>query len=102
VIDVGAFDGLDIAYPAYQNGYTVVSFELMTQTQNNIIENWETRGLVRDVHFRVIDVGGFGDSLQKNEDANMMYLSLQDDGSTVQSACISLKAAPPTRTSEYP
>ena len=53
----------------------------MTETQNNIIRNWEKRGLVRDEHFRVIDVGDFVDSLQKNKDATM-YLPLEDDGST--------------------
>jgi FkbM family methyltransferase len=79
VIDVGAFDGLDIAYPAYENGYTVVAFELAPTTQNNIVGNWERKGLERDVHFRIIEVGELVDKIPTEPGATM-FLPLGKDG----------------------
>lgn len=75
VIDVGSFDGMDVAYPAFQNGYTVVAFELVRKNQQNIVRNWEKRGLVKDKDFRVIDVAEFVDNSASKKN---MFLPLQE------------------------
>lgn len=55
VIDVGPFNGMDIAYPAYKRGYTVVSFELSRTQQTKCVQNWKAAGLEEGKDFEVID-----------------------------------------------
>lgn len=54
VVDVGPFNGMDIAYPAYKRGYTVVSFELGAARITQIVANWKKNGLVDREDFDVI------------------------------------------------
>jgi hypothetical protein len=54
VIDVGIYDGMDVSFPAFRNGYTVVAFELMKESRDRSVNNWEKNGLVRDKDFSLV------------------------------------------------